>query len=281
MNILLSYYYYRKEDLDAIVPLFDGKARFFLDSGAFSAKTLGGKIDLEQYAAWVQRWEHLRPTYANLDVIGDPQATERNQQRLEAMGLQPLPIFHVGSPFAILRDYVARYPYVALGGMVPYTRRKQLLIPWVAQCFKVAEKAQTRFHGFGCTTWELIHTFPWHSVDSSSWTSGPRWGTFYVFNPTRGGFMNLDLGNFQKAYNHAAMLRGMGIDPAIIAKRGITRGQMLAIAASAYQQAEAWLRERRKHKGLPEGPSIYLANGGINDLVYLKEGLTALDLEVI
>ena len=168
LRILLSYHYYKDTDLDALFAKYFTAPypEVFADSGAFSAASQGAYIDIADYAAWVKRWAHLLTVHSNLDVIGDAAATDRNQKTLEDMGLDPLPVFHTGSDMAHLDALLDRYQYIALGGMVPYMRFPKRIMPWLIKCFKLAQ-GRAVFHGFGATSWTVVKSFPWYSVDSS------------------------------------------------------------------------------------------------------------------
>lgn len=175
LRVLLSYHYYKNVDLDAVFQKhFDEPyPEVFADSGAYSAFTQAQHIDWRDYAKWLKRWSHLFSAAANLDVIGDADATRRNQEKLERAGLKPLPVFHTGEDWSYLDYYLDRYSYIALGGMVPYMCSPKKIMPWIIQCFKRA-KGKAVFHGFGATSWAVIRDLPWYSVDSSSWGKGFR-----------------------------------------------------------------------------------------------------------
>ena len=76
----------------------------FLDSGAFSAHTLGAHIDLPTYCEYIKRNKDIIRVEDNivmasvLDGIGDPLQTYRNQLCMEELGARPLPCFHFGRP---------------------------------------------------------------------------------------------------------------------------------------------------------------------------------------
>ena len=246
LRILLSYHYYRDTNLDALFAKYftPPYPEVFADSGAFSAASQGATIDIEQYAGWVKQWGHLITTYSNLDVIGDAAGTGRNQRALEGLGLDPLPVFHTGSNFTHLEALLERYPYIALGGMVPHMRFPKRIMPWLIECFKRA-KGRAVFHGFGATSWAVVKSFPWYSVDSSSWGSGFRFGQVPVFNATRGKFETLQLGDAKAWREYAALVQRLGFDWRDFADRGRNdRAKICAISALSYMMAEQWLRKR-------------------------------------
>lgn len=59
------------------------KKKFFLDSGAFSAFTLGKHIDLYEYIKFCQANKEYLEVYANLDDIESYKKTEENQKIME------------------------------------------------------------------------------------------------------------------------------------------------------------------------------------------------------
>lgn len=253
LRILLSYHYYKDTDLDALFAKYFTAPypEVFADSGAFSAESQGVHIDIKEYAAWVRRWAHLITTYSNLDVIGSAAATDRNQKILEGMGLAPLPVFHVGSDMSKLTALVDRYAYIALGGMVPHMRYTKRIMPWLIQCFKLA-RGRAVFHGFGATSWTVVKSFPWYSVDSSAWGSGFRYGRVPVFNERMGKFETINLGDSKAWRSHAALVDRMGFDWRDFADRERNdRAKICAISALSYMMAEQWLRKRHGEIYIP------------------------------
>jgi len=89
LRILLSYHYFGREDLDALLAkhFTEPYPEIFLDSGAFSAKTQGVTINIQDYIAFVKRNQHRLTTYSVLDVIGSAarlQIQERMVQQIAA-----------------------------------------------------------------------------------------------------------------------------------------------------------------------------------------------------
>jgi len=253
LRILLSYHYYRNVDLNnALARHFaDLHLDIFADSGAFSAMTQGAKISLEGYATWIKKWKHLISCYANLDVIMDAETTWENQQRLEDMGLQPIPVFHVLEDWKWLEHYVERYSYIALG-VAGMQQRKDAVMAWLARCFAIAGDRAV-FHGFALTSWQVMKAFPWYSVDSSSWGRGFRYGEVPVFCKREGRFLRLKLGDLTTWIRHAGLVQSLGFNPADFGyRKNNSREKVCAISALSYILAERWLR---KHHGEIEIPN--------------------------
>ena len=174
--------------VSAITNGVDLRPRVIIDSGAFTAWTTGKTIHPKDYAEWAlefeQRW---RPKMAmlefmNLDVIGDQDGTWQNQAILEGLGMKPLPIVTYGVDLKHLDRALKDYDYIALGGLVPYTRQRDKLRKWLDACFarvmKYRKKTGTmrRVHLLGVTTDWVLKRYPCYSSDSSSWVSCLRFG---------------------------------------------------------------------------------------------------------
>jgi len=246
LRILLSYWYYKDTELDALFEKYftPPYPDVFADSGGFSAMTQGAQIDVNEYAAWIKRYKHLFNTYANLDVIGNAGATLDNQHRLEDLGVEPIPVFHVNEDWTQLESYIEQYPYIALGGMVPYMRYTKKIMPWIIKAFKLAGDKSV-FHGFGATSWEVIKNLPWYSVDSSSWGAGFRFGRVPLFDENKGKFVTAKLGDPTSCGKASRLFRSLGFDPLDFVDRSRNdRAKICAVSALSYMKAEQWLRER-------------------------------------
>ena len=169
-HYLESYHYIHKGKYAANIRR-DG-IKVFLDSGAFSAFSLGVSVDIEKYAEFVRGNQDIIEMASVLDAIGDPEGTYHNQKKLEKLGVEVLPCFHFGEPLDLCEYYVQNYPYITLGGMVPIPNAK--LEPWLDEVWDkiLTDKdgyARCKVHGFGMTSRPLMLKYPWYSVDSSSW----------------------------------------------------------------------------------------------------------------
>lgn len=190
-NILESYHYVNK---DAYVNAMRiNNAKVFLDSGAFSAYTLGVDINLRGYCEYIKRNADIIENdngvvmASVLDGIGDPLQTYRNQLEMEAYGVKPLPCFHAGEDERYLEWYIENYEYITLGGMVG-SSTKQLSIwldrIWDRYLVDGAGRPKLKVHGFGITSIPLMKRYPWFSCDSSSWIQSAAFGT--IIEPEHG-----------------------------------------------------------------------------------------------
>lgn len=185
-DYLLSYHYYRKADLDALADAAGvPDLTFFADSGAFSAHTTGAKITVEEYGEWLTRWRHRFHAYASLDVLFDHVGTMRNTRAMQALGFDPIPVFHLGSPMSAFEQYLDETNYVAIGGMASgtLTMRDPRMWKYLDLLHKKAQERRVRLHGFGLSAWPVMARFPWYSIDSSTPSAGHRWGWICLFDP--------------------------------------------------------------------------------------------------
>jgi hypothetical protein len=267
IRLLVSFHFARKHDLDALFfkRFGDTPPRLFADSGGFSAFTQGAAVDVHEYIAWIKRWHHLFDTYANLDVIGDSRGTARNQAIMEDAGLSPLPVFHTGESWDVLHRMVERYPYVALGGMVPYTRRADVLLRWAIRCFKIADQ-KTVFHGFGLTSWRVLRSLPWYSFDSTTWKISASVGEVQLFDAVAGRLTaRIELDDREGLLRYRDQFRALGIDASRLGNRArLSRNELIAVMLRAQLDQERWLRQRwvvtRPDQPSETGPRLYLAD---------------------
>lgn len=167
---LESYHYVKNPERVAVMRR-DG-ARVFLDSGAFSAFTLGKTIDLDAYCKYIRENQDIVDFASVLDGIGDPLKTYQNQHAMEQLGTRPLPCFHWGEDERYLEHYIENYEYITLGGMVPHSpeeNRQWLDHIWERYLCDAQGRPKLKVHGFGMTSVPLMKRYPWYSVDSSSW----------------------------------------------------------------------------------------------------------------
>ena len=149
-----------------------------MDSGAYSAHQSGVTIRLDDYIEKCKHLQAIDPSLTEvfaLDVIGDWKASLRNCEKMWDAGVEAIPTYHMGSPEHALMHIAKHYPKIALGGVVGVNSR--VLNKWLGQCF--ARVWPKRIHGFGMSGESTILGFPFHSVDATSWETGPcafgRW----------------------------------------------------------------------------------------------------------
>lgn len=188
-HVLESFHYVGKQKF--VDEMRVNNAQIFLDSGAFSAFTLGVNISVEDYCEYIKRNLDIIRVEDNvvmasvLDGIGDPLQTWRNQLEMELRGAKPLPCFHAGEDERYLEWYVQNYEYITLGGMVG-SSTKQLCIwldrMWDRYLTDGSGRARIKVHGFGITAVPIMERYPWFSCDSSSWIQSAAFGSIVTPN---------------------------------------------------------------------------------------------------
>jgi hypothetical protein len=191
-HVLESWHYVGKQSF--VDHMRNNGAQIFLDSGAFSAYTLGVELSVREYCEYIQRNEDIIRKEDGLlmasvlDGIGNPLQTYRNQLEMEARGVTPLPCFHFEEDSRYLDYYVANYEYITLGGMVGASTqqlRNWLERVWENHLLDGAGRARIKVHGFGITSVPLMEEFDWYSCDSSSWIQSAAFGTIVMPGASR------------------------------------------------------------------------------------------------
>ena len=186
-HYLESYYYVGKRK--RVDEIRHAGAQIFLDSGAYSAFTLGTVVNLKAYCRYIRENDDIIAKEGGiacvsvLDSIGDPLQTWHNQQEMEKQGSTPLPCFHYGEDERYLEYYSTHYDYITLGGMVPISSLQ--LLHWLDRIWTKyltdpSGNPKVQVHGFGLTTKKLLERYPWTSVDSSSWVMSAAHGTVLI-----------------------------------------------------------------------------------------------------
>lgn len=187
------YNFYRLESFLSITSSNEhqhiGKYRgFMLDSGAYSymAGKDPGKISwddyIEKYADFINKYNVKQFIELDIDkIVGLPEV-ERLRAKLEVLtNKKSIPVFHKSRGKDYWLKMVKEYDYVAIGGIVvrdikPSDYRH---FHWF---LKTAKENNCRVHGLGFTNLKGLKEYPFHSVDSTSWLSGNRFGSIYKFN---------------------------------------------------------------------------------------------------
>lgn len=165
----------------------------FLDSGAYSAFSKGHEIDIHEYIQFIKDHDDIFETYANLDVIGNPEETWKNQKIMEKAGLHPLPTFHYNEDIKWLKKYLKKYGHIALGGMVPVsTKNIHIWLDFLFDRYLTDKSGRPKYkiHGFGVNGVRTIWRYPWFSVDATTWIRNGALGRVLIPKPKAGGGFN-------------------------------------------------------------------------------------------
>ena len=170
-----------------------------LDSGAYQ-----GADDVAAYAAVVRELEDRVTWYANLDVVGDQEASDERLRQLEAEELRPLYVYQVrgGTSVDELRRRAGERGFVGIGGLVPFALRSVTLAGRLEldRCIEaVGEALQAeggRAHFFGLGGYRVLRKYGaehWFgSCDSSRWIASAARRRLYCLDGSF--FQSQDLG---------------------------------------------------------------------------------------
>jgi len=188
--ILLSYYYVRKkQDEKGLIDLMvqrNKEDNFILDSGAFTLMTSkrNTKQDdldayIDNYISFIKKYNIKRYIEMDLDVVIGYDEVLKLRKRLEdEIGYPCVPVWHMSRGIEEYKKMVDEYDYVAIGGLVAHV--PQSAYPLIKELVRYANAKGTKVHGLGFTRKDA-HEYGFYSVDSSSWTSGRRFGTAVKF----------------------------------------------------------------------------------------------------
>lgn len=149
-----------------------------IDSGAFSAWTLGKPIKLDNYCDYLLANLDWIGPYVALDVIspGDPEESARlsfeNLLYMHSRGLRPIPVYHVGEDVSWLFKMLdLKCDYVGISASSLVSRNKVdewYAIAW-SHLVDSTGRPIVKTHAFGEGRYDSIKRFPWFSADSASW----------------------------------------------------------------------------------------------------------------
>ena len=185
---ILESFYYADQTTEALIPLMDD---FLLDSGAFTfmnGQSSDGIIWEEyvhKYADFINRNKIEKFLELDIDsVVGYPEVKRLRKILITKTNRLPIPVWHRERGRNDFLEMCNEFPYVAVGGIVTKEiKRSEYGI------FKFlideAHKSGAKIHGLGLTNFDALKRYHFDSVDSSSWTSGNRFGFVCKFNGSR------------------------------------------------------------------------------------------------
>lgn len=183
---MLSSFYYAEKMADWLIPVLKSAELLMLDSGAFSFMTGSGKADFDAYMTryidFVKKYDVEYFFELDIDSIVGYERVKEMRKRLEyETGRQCIPVWHVSRGTEEYVKLCREYAYIAIGGIVTkeIPQRDFMKLP---KLIDIAHKCKCKVHGLGFTYLKYLPLIKFDSVDSSTWTSGRRYGTIYQFN---------------------------------------------------------------------------------------------------
>ena len=170
-----------------LIPIVTRCEFFLLDSGAFTFMTSQtGGCDFDEYLG---RYIDFINTYdiryffeLDVDSIVGLQEVERLRERLEReTGKPSIPVWHKSRGKEYFIDMCKRYDYIAIGGIAS-KEIKPNEYRYFRWFIDTAHSYGCQIHGLGFTNLDGLYIYNFDSVDSTSWTSGGRFGALYHFD---------------------------------------------------------------------------------------------------
>lgn len=179
----LESFYYADDKTRYYIPFFKD---FLLDSGAFTFFSSGKQVDWEDYVKKYAQFivDNNVKHFFELDIdklVGYPYVKKLRKDLESYTGRKCIPVWHISRGKEEFLKMCDEYDYVAVGGIVSkeITRDQYPLFMWLID---EAHKRGCKIHGLGFTNLEGITKYPFDTVDSTSWTTGNRFGAIYRFN---------------------------------------------------------------------------------------------------
>ena len=181
---ILESFFYADEWTEWAIPRL---RNFMLDSGAFTfMNSHKGKVDwndyLRKYADFINKNDVKLFYELDIDpIVGYDKVLEMRKWLELETGKKPIPVWHKSRGKNEFLKMCDEYDYVAIGGIVSKEIKPNdyKYFPWF---INEAHKRGAKIHGLGFTNLEGIRKYHFDSVDSTSWTTGNRFGAVYRFN---------------------------------------------------------------------------------------------------
>ena len=184
-HILESFYYCNKGYTERLLPFY---GKFILDSGAYTmfsfakGQQLNWEEYIDRYAEFIKRNDVRHFFELDIDKLVGYDKVLQLRNRLEKKAERPcIPVWHKFRGKDKFLEMVDQYKYVAIGGIVSkeITPDNYKFFPWF---INEAHKRGVKIHGLGFTALASLPKYHFDSVDSTSWTTGNRFGAVYRFD---------------------------------------------------------------------------------------------------
>ena len=230
------------------------RANVIIDSGAFTAWTLGKPVQLKNLMdhndALLQKWGHAHTFhFIALDIIPGEKGRRATSDEIHAAVEQSydnflimhqhypnnyvLPVFHSGEEFSLRDKYLNHTDYICISMDQGMSEGERL--EWGK---RATAPRGFKYHGLAATGNRMVTEIDWYSVDSSSWvTVGSMGGILWPTSDNR--FRSLSISdkspNLKEAGKHLqtlsfherqaaeAKIRYYGFDPEVLARSPYSR----------------------------------------------------------
>lgn len=268
VNLLLSYAFHEKTDLATVRrDLVCGQ--LMIDSGAFTAHSIGRPVSLDSYATFLERWRGQWDHAITLDVIGDGKASAANTRKLHARGLPVMPVFTRGDKIEDFDAMVRDAGFVCVGGLVGMPRKAQTARIGMLQ--RRAQDLGGGIHALGIGSITTLRATRPYSADASSVPTSFRYGTVIYF--TGRNFESTAVTDRATLTRDRDHLRAHGIDLAQLLTTGrmpkqaggsTARADLIRSMGVAYAAADEYLKHTHPVPAPtgctgPDGTNLYVS----------------------
>lgn len=159
---------------------------FLLDSGAFtfmqnSKKAVDWDEYLSRYIVFINKYDIKYFFELDIDsVIGYAKVKQMRQKLEHETGKKCIPVWHKSRGLEEYKKLCREYDYIAIGGIVS-KEIKPSEYEYLKKLVQFATQHGTKVHGLGFTNKDAAK-YGFYSVDSTSFTSGSRFGQVAIFN---------------------------------------------------------------------------------------------------
>lgn len=176
VNLLIAFPYFKKPLIESLRLIPKSEYRLIVDSGAFTAWNVGKEVKLDDYCKFLDSIECLRPFQAvQLDVIGDPEKTWKNFLIMKQRGYDVMPVFTRGDSFERCNEMYSYTDYIMLGGVSTGAKNTNY-VKWFME-----QNGDRKVHWLGFCNSDFVKHYKPFSIDSSSWSSGARFGSLCLY----------------------------------------------------------------------------------------------------
>ena len=282
VNVLVSFAFFPTEDLAAVrTKLVCGK--LMIDSGAFTAYSVGKVIKLGDYAEFLHTWRGQWDHAVTLDTIGDPVATRRSTRALHEQGLPVMPVFTRGESVKEFDAMVRDCGYVCVGGGVGMSAA--VLVQRTRLLQRRASELGGGIHALGMGAVGRVRQAMPYTADSSNISNTFQYGQIRYFNGRE--ICSVKVNNKIGLLKRWEYLRAHDINVADLAQNGKMptgeiRGQLMTAMSLSYACADEWLHAVGTvpvPRGVPDprpGPHLYSSICGS----HLLPGVIELDYKL-
>lgn len=172
--------------------------KLFLDSGAFGAWSRGEELDIKKYIAYCRaNAKHIWYAVSLDKIPGEfgrrnnsmeearvaAKQSYKNHQQIKDAGVPAIPVFHQGDPMSYLEDYLRdgeEYIGLSCNKFVRIDEQQR----WLEMVFNILTdsdgQALVKTHGFALTAFPHLTSYPWYTVDSTTWSLTPGYGQIII-----------------------------------------------------------------------------------------------------